>query len=123
MIWKKSPNFGASSIDKESQHFIVLYSNIGHLCTCLTLINRGLVFCHFFALMLSSPNAKFHIALISQCWYTDILIMEGSSMQLSKPVILPAISNDEFGTFEYVMETETDLLFLENISQKKNTKK
>lgn len=104
-----------SSIDKKSQHFIVLYGNAGHLCTCLTLINHGLVCHHFFALMLSSPNAKFHIALISQRWYTDALIMEGNSMQLSEPVIPSAISNDEFGMFEYVMETETDFSYLENI--------
>ncbi|RIA87415.1 hypothetical protein C1645_827787 [Glomus cerebriforme] len=65
------------------------------------------------ALMLLSSNAKFHIALVSQCWYTNALIMEGNSMQLSKPVILLAISNDEFGTFEYIMKT--DFSYLENI--------
>jgi len=54
-----------SSIDKKSQHFIVLYGNTGHLYTCLMLINHGLVCRHFFALMLSLSNAKFHIALIS----------------------------------------------------------
>ena len=102
-----------SSIDKKSQHFIALYGNAGHLCTCLTLINRGLVCRHFFALMLSSSNAKFHIALVSQRWYTDALIMKGNSMQSSEPVISSTISNDEFGTFEYVMET--DFSYLENI--------
>jgi len=85
-----------SSIDRKSQHFIVLYDNAGHLCTCLTLINRGIVCRHFFALMLSSPNAKFHISLISQRWYTDTLIMEGNSIQLNEPA-MSAISNNEFG--------------------------
>ena len=98
-----------SSIDKKSQHFIVLYNNAEHLCTCLTLINRGFVCRHFFALMLTSPNAKFHIALISQRWYTDALIMEGNSTHLNEPVI-SAISND---TVEYIMEM--DFSHLESI--------
>ncbi|CAB4425493.1 unnamed protein product [Rhizophagus irregularis] len=31
-----------SSIDRKSEHFIILYDDAAHLCTCLTLINRGL---------------------------------------------------------------------------------
>ncbi len=36
-----------SSIDRKSQHFIVLYDNARYLCTCLTLINRDLVYATF----------------------------------------------------------------------------
>lgn len=54
-----------SSIDRKSKYFIILYDDAAHLCTCLTLINCGLVCRHFFALMLLFPNAKFHIGLIS----------------------------------------------------------
>ncbi|RIA88710.1 hypothetical protein C1645_825939 [Glomus cerebriforme] len=39
--------------------------------------------------------------------------MEGNLMQLSKLVILSAISNNEFGMFEYIIET--DFSYLENI--------
>jgi hypothetical protein len=79
----------------------------------LTLINRGLVCRHFFALMLSSPNAKFHIGLVSQRWYTDALIMEGNSTQLLSEPAISAISNDEFGTVEY--NVQVDFSYLENI--------
>ena len=65
-----------SSIDKKSKHFIVLYDDAMHLCTCLTLINHGLVCRHFFAAMLVSSIAKFHIGLIPQRWYTDASIMK-----------------------------------------------
>jgi hypothetical protein len=101
-----------SSIDKKSHYFIVLYNNTEHLCTCLTLINRGFVCHHFFALILSSPNAKFYIALISQHWYTDALIMKGNSAHLNEPVI-STVSNEEFSTVEYIMEV--DFSHLENI--------
>ena len=60
-----------SSNNRKSKHFIVLYDNSMHLCTCLILINRGLVCRHFFVTMLVSPVAKFHIGLVPQRWYTN----------------------------------------------------
>ncbi|PKC50082.1 hypothetical protein RhiirA1_487463 [Rhizophagus irregularis] len=35
-----------SSIDRKSEHFIILYDDAAHLCTCLTLINCGLTSLH-----------------------------------------------------------------------------
>jgi hypothetical protein len=55
--------------------------------------------------MLLSPNAKFHIGLISQRWYADALIMEGISAFLSKPAI-SVCSDDKFDTVEYVMQMD-----------------
>ncbi|CAG8587269.1 4433_t:CDS:2 [Gigaspora rosea] len=51
-IWK------VSSIDMKSQHFVVLYDEATHLCTCLTLINRGIVCRHFLIIMLMSNIAS-----------------------------------------------------------------
>src|SRR5437588_6620993 len=101
-----------SSIDKKSEHFVVLYDNAAHLCTCLTLINRGLVCCHFFATMLISPIAKFHIRLVPQRWYMDSSIMEEDSSLHSEPMI-SATSDQEFGTVEHA--TKVDFSHLENI--------
>ena len=42
-----------------------------HLCTCLWLINRGIVCRHFFRVMSYSINAQFHISLIPQRWYNS----------------------------------------------------
>ena len=67
-IWK------VSSIDMKSQHFVVLYDEATHLCTCLTLINRGVVCRHFFAIMMVSKVAKFHVGNISHRWYLDEII-------------------------------------------------
>jgi hypothetical protein len=101
-----------SSIDKKSEHFVVLYDNAAHLCTCLTLINRGLVCRHFFATMLISPIAKFHIRLVPQRWYMDSSIMEEDSSLHSEPMI-SATSDQEFGTVEHA--TKVDFSHLENI--------
>ncbi len=53
-----------SSINKKSKHFIILYDNAMHMCTCLILINHDLVCHHFFATMLISSITKFHIRLL-----------------------------------------------------------
>ncbi|CAB5373667.1 unnamed protein product [Rhizophagus irregularis] len=62
--------------------------------------------------MLLSPNAKFHIGLISQRWYADALIMEGNSAFLNEPA-LSVCSNDKYDTIEYIMQM--DFLHLESI--------
>src|SRR6185436_15332527 len=88
-----------SSIDRKSKHFVILYDNAAHLCTCLTLINRGLVCRHFFAIMLISPIAKFHIQLVPQRWYTDSSVMEENPSFHHDPTV-SAILGQEFGTVE-----------------------
>ncbi|RHZ68917.1 hypothetical protein Glove_292g81 [Diversispora epigaea] len=51
------------------KHFIILLSNNSHHCSCLSLINRGIVCRHYFQIMFRSPMAKFHIRLILSRWY------------------------------------------------------
>jgi hypothetical protein len=101
-----------SSINKKSEHFVVFYDNSAHLCTCLTLINRGLVCRHFFATMLISPTAKFHIGLVPQRWYTDSSVI-GADSSLRREPTISVISDQEFGTVEHA--TEIDFSHLETI--------
>lgn len=101
-----------SSIDKKSKHFIILYDDAMHLCTCLTLINHGLVCRHFFAIMLVSSIAKFHIGLVPQRWYTDSAVMEVDSTLSNVPAI-SVLSDDGFGTVEYAVQL--DFSHLESI--------
>ncbi|RHZ69337.1 hypothetical protein Glove_284g78 [Diversispora epigaea] len=51
------------------KHFIILLSNGLHHCSCLSLINRGIVCRHYFQIMLRSFTAKFYLRLIPSCWY------------------------------------------------------
>jgi hypothetical protein len=61
-----------TTIEKNEEHFVVLYGNANHLCTCMWLVTRGLVFQHFFSVMFNSDLAMFHIGLISARRYNDI---------------------------------------------------
>src|SRR6185436_16119091 len=51
------------------KHFIILLTNGSHYCSCLSLINRGIVCRHYFQIMLRSSLAKFHLRLIPSRWY------------------------------------------------------
>ena len=51
------------------KHFVILLANGSHHCSCLSLINRGIVCRHYFQIMLRSPMAKFHLRLIPSRWY------------------------------------------------------
>jgi len=46
------------------KHFIILLINGSHYCSCLSLINRGIICRHYFQIMLRSPAARFHLRLI-----------------------------------------------------------
>ncbi|CAG8678800.1 6509_t:CDS:2 [Cetraspora pellucida] len=56
--------------NSEPQH-IILLNDGSHLCTCLLLINKGIVCQHFFCVMSYSTNVYFHISLIPHCWYNN----------------------------------------------------
>ncbi|CAG8836045.1 24012_t:CDS:2, partial [Gigaspora margarita] len=51
--------------------YVILFNDGSHLCTCLWLINRGIVYRHFFRVMSYSQHACFHITLIFSWWYSN----------------------------------------------------
>ena len=51
------------SIDAKKQHVILLEDG-SHLCTCLMLINKGIICCHFIKVLTKSTAAYFNISLI-----------------------------------------------------------
>lgn len=52
-------------------HYVVLLDEGTHLCTCLLLINKGLVCRHFFRVGTYSRYAIFHISMIPSRWYLN----------------------------------------------------
>ncbi|CAG8743054.1 28370_t:CDS:2, partial [Racocetra persica] len=43
------------------KHYIVLLKNYSHVCTCLSIIQQGIICRHYFRIMLATSAAKFHI--------------------------------------------------------------
>ena len=52
-------------------HYVVLLNDGTHLCTCLLLMNKGLICRHFLCVATYSQSATFHITLISSRWYLE----------------------------------------------------
>ena len=52
-------------------HYVILLNEGTHLCTCLLLINKGLVCQHFFCVGTYSRFATFHISIIPNRWYLN----------------------------------------------------
>ena len=53
-----------------AQH-VVLLKNGYHLCTCILLLDSGIVCRHWFCVLLHSEEAQFHISLIPKRWFKD----------------------------------------------------
>ncbi|CAB5327135.1 unnamed protein product [Rhizophagus irregularis] len=51
--------------------YVVLLSDGSHRCTCNLLITHGYPCRHFYKILRTSPNAKWHVGLISSRWYKD----------------------------------------------------
>ena len=64
-------------------HYVVLLDEGTHLCTCLLLINKGLLCRHFFRVGTYSQYATFHISMIPNRWYLDINIRSNDLSQHS----------------------------------------
>src|SRR6266498_3685588 len=75
-------------------HYVVLLNDGTHLCTCLLLINKGLICHHFFRVATYSQTAIFHITLISPCWYLEPNIEQEALIQQLSAIILCSNSED-----------------------------
>ena len=53
------------------KHYILLLQNRGYLCSCLSIVQYGIVCRHYFQVMLVTKTAFFHIQFIPSRWYDD----------------------------------------------------
>ena len=56
-----------------SYQYVIILRNGFHACTCLLLINSGVICRHYFKVMMESNHAKFHINMIPKRWYKEDL--------------------------------------------------
>ena len=53
------------------QNFIIILADCSHFCTCILLINCGLICWHFWHVMAIDSEVFFHITLIPRRWYNN----------------------------------------------------
>ncbi|CAB5391400.1 unnamed protein product [Rhizophagus irregularis] len=52
-----------------AKHYVILLKNDAHMCSCLMVIQKGVVCRHYFQVMLNTCEARFYIRLIPSRWY------------------------------------------------------
>ncbi|GES84413.1 hypothetical protein GLOIN_2v1472538 [Rhizophagus clarus] len=67
-IWKVQPSIGAQPWLVQ---YVILLQDGSHICTCLMLINKGIICRHFIKILTKSASAFFNISLIPSRWYND----------------------------------------------------
>lgn len=89
-------------------HYVMLLNDGTHLCTCLLLMNKGLICRHFLRVATYSQSATFHITLISSRWYLEPNIKQETLLQQMSAIILCSTINSEEnlpitnGTFKHL---------------------
>ncbi|CAB5381264.1 unnamed protein product [Rhizophagus irregularis] len=58
---------------QKTSHFVCLLNNGTFLCTCMINKTHGYPCRHFYRVMTLTSTARFHISLVNQRWYKDIL--------------------------------------------------
>ncbi len=77
----------------------MLLNDNSHLCTCLLLLNKGLICHHFFCVITYSQLATFYITLISPCWYLKSNINLEIFLQQMSTIILYSTTNSKKSLF------------------------
>ncbi|CAG8635878.1 9411_t:CDS:1 [Cetraspora pellucida] len=99
-----------SCIDQQKHHFIVLFGNASHLCTCLTLVNCGIICHHFFAILLESEIAQFHIGILAKCWFNNRVMLKNDDYSNKRAISIR--SGRKFGAFENDVQVDFSLIDL-----------
>ncbi|CAB4475414.1 unnamed protein product [Rhizophagus irregularis] len=95
-----------TTIEQNKEHFMVIYDNANHLCTCMWLVARGLVCRHFFSVMLNLDKAMFHIGLIPDRWYNE----KFPNFQEEPEIAIYSEKNTVNPTYEHQIRTDFSLL-------------
>ncbi|PKY34873.1 hypothetical protein RhiirB3_420959, partial [Rhizophagus irregularis] len=53
------------------KHYILLLQNWGYICSCLSIVQSGIICRHYFQVMLTTKEAVFHIRFIPTRWYNE----------------------------------------------------
>lgn len=104
------------SCSKKNQ-FVVLMVDGLHRCTCNMLITHGYPCRHFYKILRTSSNAKWHIGLISTRWYKDSKLNNNDLVQqtpislcIESPSDNISINNNVFN-FEYLKQVHGNELY------------
>jgi hypothetical protein len=74
-LWK------INRINSTSDQYLALISDDSHLCTCMSIVNKGIICRHFWYVFRYSKFAKFDVKLIPSRWYKDEMLNQLDNVQ------------------------------------------
>ena len=95
-----------TTIEQNKEHYVIIYGNANHLCTCMYLVTKGLVCRHFFSVLLNSDRAMFHVGLIPTRWYNEITL----DPQEEAAITVCSKKYDNEPVYEHQIRTNFDAL-------------
>jgi hypothetical protein len=117
-IYKVTPIRGHSC------HFVVLFDKTSHLCSCLLLISHGIVCRHFFAVMLSTESACFHLGLVAKRWFKESDYSKLADVLNSMPAVyitndsdIPQECNPDNNSFDHLIKLRGNYVFTEPLRE------
>lgn len=102
--------WSVTTIEQNKEHFVVIYGNANHFCTCMYLVSKGLVCRHFFSVMLSSDKAMFHIGLIPSRWYNNEITYDFQQEVAITVASKKHSSDGNENVYEHQIETDYTIL-------------
>src|SRR5215469_18322523 len=88
---------------RQLQHIIILKDG-SFICTCLLLVNSGVVCRHFFHLMTVEKECKYHVSLIPTRWYKEEL----QNATTSEPFVFANTINQQLEAEDITEEPKLD---------------
>ena len=101
---------------------MILLNEGTHICTCLLLINKGLICRHFFRVGIYSQNATFHISIIPSRWYLDTNIQPDDLLQKYPSILVCGTTQLDSFEFNFYHFFSIQFDSLNSQSSQKSTK-
>ncbi|CAG8656167.1 17341_t:CDS:2 [Gigaspora rosea] len=131
-FYENLDDFPATKLDKETtryrasyKNYVIILKNGDHVCTCMRLVNRGLICRHFAKVMTISQIATFYILMIPRCWYLDEHYSKSDEILESQPSITykngSAILTSNFMSNSTLIYSSSSISF--NASRTLNTRR
>ncbi|CAB4377221.1 unnamed protein product [Rhizophagus irregularis] len=115
-IWEVS--YIASKTSKS--HYVVILKDATLLCTCMFIVNQGMICCHQFRVLIQSDNAIFHISHIHTRWFNL-----SSDLPTNSTGFITIINGEKNHTtipLSYMNQLRTDNVYTMMIREKVNKK-
>ena len=115
-LWEVS--YIASKTSKP--HYVVILKDSTMLCTCMFIINQGMICRHQFRTLIQSDNAMFHISHIHTRWFNSNLDSPTDSTGFI--MIVNGKRNHTAIPLSYMNQLRTDNVYTPTIREKVNKK-